>query len=62
MQLLSLGIGISKLKLDVALLLEDGRLHHRVFPDTSAGFEQLSKWLSKRHTLEAHACMEATGT
>lgn len=62
MDLLPLGIDISKSKFDVALLLEDGRLHHRVFTNNALGFEQLSAWLSKRHLRHVHACLEATGT
>lgn len=62
MELLSLGIDISKSKFDVALLLADGRLLHRVFTNNESGFNQLSDWLSKRHLNRVHACMEATGT
>jgi transposase len=62
MDLFPLGIDISKSKFDVALLLEDGRLHHRVFTNNASGFEQLSAWLSKRHLQHVHACLEATGT
>src|SRR5215216_3216455 len=62
LDLLPLGIGVSKSKFDVALLLGDGRLHHRVFTNNSSGFEQLSAWLSKRHAQHVHTCLEATGT
>jgi transposase len=62
MDLFPLGIDISKSKFDVALLLEDGGLHHRVFTNNASGFEQLSTWLAKRHLQQVHACMEATGT
>jgi transposase len=62
MEVLPLGIDISKSKFDVALLLEDGRLHHRVFANNASGFEQLSTWLAKRHIQQVHACLEATGT
>lgn len=57
-----LGIDISKLKFDACLLRDAGRLRHRVFPNTPAGFAQLSAWLSKHHVERAHACLEATGT
>jgi len=57
-----LGIDISKLKFDVCLVREGGKLRHKVFPNTSAGFAQLSAWLSKHHVERAHACLEATGT
>lgn len=57
-----LGIDISKAKFDVALLRDDGKLRHKVFPNTLAGYQQLSVWLSKHSALSIHACMEATGT
>lgn len=62
MDLFPLGIDISKSKFDVALLLGDGRLHHRVFANNAAGFQQLSAWLSKRSLRHVHACLEATST
>jgi transposase len=57
-----LGIDISKLKFDVCLIRDGGKLRHRVFPNSPAGFSQLSAWLSKHHVEHAHACLEATGT
>jgi len=62
MDLFPLGIDISRSKFDVALLLDNGKLHHRVFLNTAAGYQQLSAWLSKQKALSIHACMEATGT
>lgn len=62
MDVFHLGIDISKSKFDVALLRQDGKLHHRVFLNTAAGYQQLSAWLSKQKALSVHACMEATGT
>ena len=61
MTLLSLGIDVSKLKFDVALLRESGKFKHRVFPDTAAGCAQLSAWLEKQQAGRVHACLEATG-
>ena len=61
MSLLSLGIDVSKLKFDVALLRESGKFKHRVFPNTAAGFSQLSAWLMKQKVESVHACLEATG-
>jgi transposase len=58
----ALGIDISKLKFDVALIRDNGKLRHRVFPNTPVGFSQLSLWLSKHKVERVHACMEATGT
>ena len=61
MTLLSLGIDVSKSKFDVALLRETGKFKHRVFPNTGAGFLQLSAWLEKQKVEHVHACLEATG-
>ncbi len=57
-----LGIDISKRKFDACLARDRGKLRHRVFPNTSAGFAQLSAWLSRHEVERAHACLEATGT
>ena len=62
MTLLSLGIDISKLKVDICLSRETGKFRHRVFPNSPAGFSQLSAWLSKQKVERVHACLEATGT
>jgi transposase len=58
----ALGIDISKLKFNACLVNEGGKLKHKVFPNTSIGFTQLSQWLSKQGIQKVHACMEATGT
>ena len=42
MDVFPLGIDISKSKFDVALLRDEGKLRHRVFPNTASGYEQLS--------------------
>lgn len=61
----TLGIDISKLNFDVALLdtstgdAPQGKPRHRAFPNTPAGFEHLYEWLGGRRV---HACLEATGT
>lgn len=61
MSLSTLGIDISKLKFDVALLRAGGKFKHRVFPNTASGFLQLSAWLEKHKVERVHACLEATG-
>ena len=58
----ALGIDISKLKFNVCLMKPCGKLKHRVFPNTAAGFEQLRGWLTKLGVERVHACLEATGT
>lgn len=57
-----LGIDIAKLKFNVCLIQHNGKLKHRVFPNTLTGFEQLVDWLSKQSVQSVHACLEATGT
>lgn len=62
MVLPTLGIDIAKLKFNVCLIQHSDKLRHKVFPNPSAGFEQLLEWLSKQSVQRVHACMEATGT
>lgn len=57
-----IGIDISKLKFDLCLLRDNGKLKHKVFANTAAGFLQLSAWLEKQKVEGIHACLEATGT
>jgi transposase len=57
-----LGIDVAKLKFNVCLRREDGKLRHRVFANNDSGFTQLSEWLKKNHLPQVHACLEATGT
>ena len=56
-----LGIDISKRKFDACLIRAGGKFRHRAFPNTPAGFSQLSAWLAKHKVEHAHACLEATG-
>jgi transposase len=55
-----LGIDISKLKFDVALLRE-GKFKSKVFSNDRGGFEALWHWLVQHGATKVHACMEATG-
>jgi transposase len=57
-----IGIDISKQKFDLCLLRDNGKLKHKVFANSAAGFLQLSTWLKKQQVERAHLCMEATGT
>jgi transposase len=57
-----LGLDVAKLKFNACLLRDGGKLRHRVFPNTPAGFAQLTEWLGNQGVAPAHACMEATGT
>jgi transposase len=57
-----LGIDLAKFKFNVCLINPNGKLKHRVLPNTSTGFEQLLDWLSKQGVHRVHACLEATGT
>ncbi len=56
------GIDVSKLKLDVALLL-NGKVKSKVLDNSSAGHQDLLEWLGKSKAAMAalHVCMEATG-
>jgi transposase len=56
------GIDVSKLKLDVALLVQ-GKVKNKVVPNTPAGYRLLGKWLEERGVAIAGlpVCMEATG-
>jgi transposase len=56
-----LGIDISKLKFNVCLINKDGKLRHKLFPNTTTGFDQLRDWLLKQGVARVHACLEATG-
>ena len=62
MTLPALGLDVSKLKFDACLSRDGGKFRHRVFPNSPAGFAQLSAWLMKQTVERAHACLEATGT
>lgn len=61
----TVGIDVSKAKLDVALLSEQARYKSKVFANTPAGHSALWQWL-QAHAPEAaadvHVCMEATGS
>lgn len=62
MSLQILGIDVSKLKFNVCLIREDGKLRHRVFANNPSGFTELSDWLRKSQVAQVHACLEATST
>lgn len=58
-----LGLDISKLNFDAALLetsagKDGGKPRHKAFPNTPTGFERLQEWLGQN---KVHACLEATG-
>ncbi len=58
----TLGIDIAKLKFNVCLINDSGKLKHKVFANNSTGFAQLREWLAKQGIECVHACLEATGT
>ena len=58
--LTTLGIDISKIKFDVALL-NNGKLKNKKFTNNLQGFDSLREWLQKNNALMSHVCMEATG-
>lgn len=57
----TLGIDVSKAKLDCALRLANGKLRHKVLANSRDGFEALRAWLSHQGVEQCHVCMEATG-
>ena len=57
-----LGVDIAKLKFDVCLIKENGKVKHKVFANTTSGFEQLVAWLISHQVGSLHVCLEATGS
>lgn len=55
-----IGIDISKLKVDVALL-NAPKIKSKSFKNASEGFQALALWLRNLGIQQVHACMEATG-
>ena len=62
MNLPCLGIDIAKVKFNACLLQLNGKLKHKVFANSVAGFAELHEWLEKQQVQQVHACLEATGT
>jgi transposase len=58
----ALGVDIAKLKFDVCLIKENQKVKHKVFANTTHGFEQLVVWLNAHQAGSLHVCLEATGT
>lgn len=56
-----LGIDVSKLKLDVALMI-GSKVLGKEFANNIKGFKLLQGWLASLHLEQVHACLEATGT
>jgi transposase len=57
---LPLGIDISKDTFHVALLKGEKASKYQQFTNDTAGFTQLSQWLSKQGVEQVHGCLEAT--
>ncbi|SHE23688.1 transposase [methanotrophic endosymbiont of Bathymodiolus puteoserpentis (Logatchev)] len=60
----TIGIDVSKAKIDCAWLREEGKLKFKVLPNTKAGCNELIEWSLKSTSLEItqlHFIMEATG-
>lgn len=59
-----IGVDISKKKLDVAVLLADGKYRSKVFVNDVDGFGKLLEWIDANTSggqADVHVCMEATG-
>lgn len=55
-----LGIDVSKMKFNVALL-RMGKYKHKSFANNTEGFRELRRWLERQGVEEVHGCMESTG-
>jgi len=56
------GIDVSKLKLDITVLLEKNKEKHKTFSNNQAVFLEIQKWLVQLGIKTAHVCLEATGS
>jgi transposase len=56
-----LGIDVAQATLAVALWRADRVLEQAEFDNTPTGFKKLQRFLTKRHAVPVHVCMEATG-
>ena len=57
----TLGLDVSKAKIDGALLLKN-KVKSKVFSNNLEGFNSLLAWLTKHGVCRVHACCEATAT
>lgn len=55
------GLDISKISFDVALLFDDNKVKTKKFKNNEKGFSELQEWLNKHKSSSLHFCMEATG-
>jgi len=55
------GIDVSKNKLDVSILLSNGKETHKVFENNQNGFDKLISWMASLRIKQAHVCLESTG-
>lgn len=63
----SIGVDVSKVKLDAALLKPDGKYRSKVFTNDAPGFQHLLQWIQTnvpldQAGLQLKVCMEATGS
>lgn len=56
-----IGIDVSKLMFDAAILLKNQKIKTKKFDNKHSGFEALIEWAKKQGLQDFHACMEATG-
>ena len=61
MQTATVGIDVSKAKLDVVLRWGEGREAHRQVSNDSAGHQALAEWLQQQGVEGVGVCLEATG-
>jgi transposase len=58
----TVGIDVSKSKIDVTVLLGDKKSRYKIFDNNQKGFKELAEWLTQAGVTEAHVCLEATGS
>jgi transposase len=61
MKKIIVGVDISKLTFDVALIMPNETVKYSQFSNGQKGFDLFQKWLERYKIEEAHICMEATG-
>jgi len=59
---ITVGIDISKAKFDAAILFENNKIKTKKFENKPSGFSALTDWLKNHEVLNAHVCLEATGS
>ena len=62
LKVMVVGIDVSKLKLDVTVILEKNKEKHKAFSNNQEGFGEITKWFEQLEIQKTHVCLEATGS